>query len=162
MKLVDVDVKIPHLIFFEPTDEFLRFVVQQADGRPVVDVGAGAGLLSQKLTALGVKCLAIDILDRDDPLHPVYPLDATVMQFPPACYPIMARPCHSEWIEQTVDNAMQRLTQFLYVGLPKNFDTDFEMLRNRYHLRVQKFKAGVDGERAVCIYRLPQFVPPTA
>ncbi len=148
-------------VFFDPTDEFIEFVKQQADGRPIVDVGAGSGYLSSKLVAQGMKVLAIDIWIRDVLLHPVHELDSTIMEFPVPSYPIVARPCHSDWIEQSVDNAMQKLTQFLYVGLERNFEQDLEPLRSRYKLRAQKFKAGLDGERAVCIYRLPQFIPPT-
>lgn len=153
--------KTPSLIWFEPTAEFIAFVVKQADGRPVVDVGAGAGLLSKTLSKAGLKVLAIDLIERACPLFPVNQLDATTMTFPVPSLPIIARPCHSEWIERAIHNAMRRLTQFLYVGLKKNFATDLGPLRKHYQVRIQRsFVAGKDGELAVFIYKLPQFKTP--
>ncbi len=150
-----------HLVFFEPTDEFIQFLKTFADGRPIIDVGAGCGLLAKRIHDEGMKVLAIDIIDRTEPVHPVHNLDATAMTFPAGCLPVMARPCHSEWIEETVRNAMQHLTQFIYVGLPRNFGKDLGPLRRHYQLRVQKgFVAGKDGELVVCIYKLPTLSTP--
>lgn len=150
--------QLPHIVFFEPTDDFIKFLKTMADGRPIVEVGAGCGLLAKRIHDDGMKVLAVDIIERVDPLHRVYTLDATTMTFPPGVLPVMARPCHSEWIERTVENAMQHLTQFIYVGVKRNFAQDLGPLRRRYQIRVQdSFVAGLDGERAVCIYKLPQF-----
>lgn len=141
---------LPHSVFFEPTEEFFDYLMRTYTGRPIVDVGAGAGWLSKQLHARGYKVLAIDIFPRDNPLYPVAPLDATTMQFPKYSFPIMARPCHSEWIENAVNNAMRTVNQFLYVGLEKNFSDDLSEL-TKYKLTYESFIAGKEDERCVLI-----------
>lgn len=142
---------LPHLVFFEPTLEFIQYLKRVANNLPIIDVGAGAGFLSRTLHDSGFKVLAIDILERDEPLYDIALLDATIMQFPAACVPVMARPCHNCWVQDTIDNAMQSVPFMLYVGLERNFDGDLYGLSDRYSLTTEPFVAGADGEQVVRI-----------
>lgn len=135
-----------HIVFFDPTPQFVRRVKKSMMN--VVDVGAGAGFLAKKLSAAGIKVLAVDIIERENPMFTVYPLDATTMQYPVGALPIMARPCHNEWIEGAINRAMETVDEFWYVGLEKNFPDDLSEL-GRYQLHFEKYKAGKDGERVV-------------
>lgn len=139
------------MVFFEPTKAFIDYLRKLSLGRGIIDVGAGCGLLSSVLANAGFKVLAIDIIPRDQAYHPVALLDATEMQFPAHCLPVMARPCHSEWIDKTIDNALRHASQFLYVGLERNFATDLGELAGKYKLTYEQFEAGNDGETAVLI-----------
>ncbi len=148
---------LPNHVFFNPTQEFISYLRQTANDLPLIDVGAGVGYLSRVLAANGFKVLAIDIYERDELLYGVVPLDATTMEFPSNCIPVMARPCHGEWVTQAIDNAMKYAQFMLYVGLPKNFDCDLWELYGRYQLTFESFQAGEDGEIVVRISKPTKF-----
>jgi len=46
--------------FFEPDDTFIKWLVEHAAGRFIVDVGCGTGHITQKLTNAGAKAFGID------------------------------------------------------------------------------------------------------
>ena len=142
---------LPNLIFFEPTEAFIEFLTRTSPCRQIVDVGAGTGFLSATLSNRGFKCLAIDIIERDEPFYPVHMLDATVMQFPPACVPIMARPCHNEWVVETIRNALTTCGLFLYVGLEHNVFDDLGDLGGKYNMHMENFIAGKEDEIVIKI-----------
>lgn len=156
MRLSQKPNTLPHIVFFEPSDDFIAYLKETVPNRKVVDVGAGAGYLSRVLHGHGFKVLAIDILERDDPLYPVAMLDATEMEFPKGVTPIIARPCHSEWIELAINNAMKAADFVLYVGLEHNFSQDLGAITKRFSLTTEPFIAGNDGERVVRINRMKQ------
>lgn len=142
---------LPDIIFFKPTPAFVNYV--KKINRPVVDIGAGVGFMSKVLSESGVKVYAFDSNYRDNTVYPVNYGEATTFPFPENCLPIMARPCHNEWIDYTVDNAMENNDLFLYVGLPKNFEDDLCVVKEKYKITIEAFDAGEDGEKIVRIER---------
>lgn len=139
---------LPHLVFFEPTAAFIEYLERIAPNRQVIDVGAGAGFLSRTLADRGFKVLAIDIIDRVDPLYPIHLMDATEFNFPKGILPIMARPCHDDWTQVTIRNALKTTGKIIYVGLTKNFPKDLCDLHG-YRKQIQPFVAGKDGELVI-------------
>ena len=137
-------------VFFQPTGSFLDYVQREFSTRPLIDVGAGIGLLTKVLRDKGMKCLPIDIYERDETIVDVAPLDATEMEFPSDCVPIIARPCHGYFVAPTVRNALTRVPFVLYVGLAKNFELDLDGL-DFCKLEICLFNAGEDGEIVVKI-----------
>lgn len=146
---------LPHIVFFEPTPEFVSYIqklMQERKLSGVIDLGSGAGFMAKTLADAGLKVLAVDLFERDEPLYPVALLDATEMDIPQNTLPIMARPCHNDWIDRAVENAMKNVSLFVYVGLEKNFVDDLSELQAMgYTLKIEAFKAGIDGERVVLI-----------
>lgn len=143
---------LPAMVFFKPTQEFLDFVYYfEGEHRGIVEIGAGNGHLSKILAERGLKVLAIDIIERENSEFPVVLLDATTMSYSPLMLPIVARPCHGEWVELAIRKAFAGgVKNFIYVGLEKNFETDLPDSMG-FNRRVYDFKAGQDGEKVVLL-----------
>jgi len=148
MQAYDREHTLPHIVFFKPTPEFIQRV--KDTGKNVVDVGAGCGFLSKQLADAGIKVLAIDNIRRERPFFQVFEFDATLLRYPQGSLPIMARPCHNEWIETAIDRAMQTVDEVWYVGLEKNFAEDLCEL-GHYDLHYDTWIAGEVGETVVRI-----------
>jgi hypothetical protein len=144
---------LPNLVFFEPTEAFFKYLSDTVPHRQVIDVGAGAGFLSRELSKRGFKVLAIDLIERDEPLHPVFQVDASEFPFPKNAVPIMARPCHSDWVEETVWNALKTAPYMLYVGLEKNLVEDLGNLGPGYKWEKVLEGAGAEDEMVIKISR---------
>ena len=71
-------------------------------------------------------------------------MDATRFKYTPACWPVICRPSHDGWCFDTIEAALEQGAHALYVGLPKNRQTD----TGRYYRRVHKTwkKVGAEGE----------------
>lgn len=144
---------LPPVVFFDPLPCFAGYVASLAPHRHVIDVGAGAGRMSRFLASNGFKVLAVDIYERDNSEFDVAPLDATIMDYPENCLPIMARPCHGQWVDDAIDRAMQSVPLMIYVGLRRNFGKDLSEVRRRYTLTFERQIVGMDGETVVKIER---------
>lgn len=147
---------LPNIVFFDPNDTFLcwvRDMVEHGGYGGVVDVGAGCGHLASKLAKMGLRVLAIDNVERESTIFPVQNLDATTMSYAPTMLPIMARPCHNEWIEDTVKKVFaDGVKQFIYVGLEKNFADDLGELMG-FKKTFFEWEAGEEGEKVVLLER---------
>lgn len=117
-------VVLPSQQFFIPTDVFwsiLRRLVRQIT---VVDAGCGVGGLLDSAKDHGITMIGIDVLQRETQ-HPdvtianaiTYPYDATT-------WPMICRPCHDVWVEDTITNALRASASAIYVGLPHNYYRD--------------------------------------
>lgn len=141
------------LLFFEPTESFVQYCFDSIPSRKVVDVGAGRGFLSATLAKNGFQVLAIDLFLRHDMIWPVHVFDATVLEYPASTVPIIARPCHSDWVDQVVDKALQTVDKVIYVGLEHNYAMDLGEVGLQYKCTYLNFAAGREEERVVEITR---------
>lgn len=140
---------IPDHVFFDPLPCFPEFIKARYPNKPVVDVGAGVGRMAKTLADAGIKVLAIDIYERENPEFKVYMMDATEFLYPPQSLPILARPCHGMFVEAAITNILNQVPEMLYVGLEKNFETDLSDLP--YKQEVLPGVVGKNGEKVVVL-----------
>lgn len=115
--------------FFIPDDKMIQWLIDYAGGRHIFDIGCGRGLLIEKINQVSHdKAFGIDIYwDNRKPL-PIYPmnaLDTKLVSHCKNCLVLFCRPCHSDWIERTIDRLPPNI-EVLYIGLSKNLFRDFE------------------------------------
>jgi hypothetical protein len=115
------------MIFFNPNETMVTWLIEYANKRHIMDIGAGDGHLVKSINQqCPDKAIGIDLLNLD-PTVPVYQLDATRSEIISKCKPnfllLMCRPCHGWWIEQTLKRIPSDV-EVLYIGLPKNVEDD--------------------------------------
>jgi hypothetical protein len=114
--------------FFNPTPEFVDWLITYANGRRIVDCGAGIGLLEHELRAHGYTNVeSIDANQRYGTLARVSIWDATQFPFTPDDLAMICRPCHDTWIEWTIGKATGNGAECLYVGLERNIGGDLPL-----------------------------------
>lgn len=138
-------------VFFMPEQVFFDYLEKICPQKQVVDVGSGMGFLSMLLAQRGYKVLAIDIYPREDAYYEAASFDATEIQFPANCLPLLCRPCHGGWPEVVIEHALLTTTSVLYVGLRENVISDIGIFYNKYRIEETNFPVGNDGEIAVLI-----------
>jgi len=116
--------KIPNQIFFDPCPAFISWLKEYSKGRCVFDAGAGTGRLGSLLKNAGISSLSFDTTERDSAEIEVYKIDATKMEYQDGGLVILARPCHGEWIEKTIERACESGCEVLYIGLEHNCEFD--------------------------------------
>lgn len=107
--------------FFQPTKKFCDWFVELAAGRPIIEVGCGEGHVGRALRKRGAKVIQIDV--RPQRLT-ILGMDATKFKYLPNCIVLICRPCHSNWVERTVEAAAPQADLIVYVGLEQNFEYD--------------------------------------
>ncbi|MEN6549991.1 MAG: hypothetical protein ABFE07_28440 [Armatimonadia bacterium] len=117
---------LPNLIFFDPRPQFVDWLVGYARGRIVIDAGAGVGRLGAMLLERGARCLSLDLEERDEPESPVIMKDATTFEYSRGTLVVLARPCHGNWIYDTIVRTHECGAEVLYVGKPENVENDLE------------------------------------
>ena len=143
---------LPSIVFFNPNRAFIDCLLKEVENRKIVDVGAGTGHMSAVLTKEGFKVLAIDLLRRSRTKHQVVIKDATTFDYPKDSTPIMARPCHNDWVELSIRRALTTTRAFLYAGLEENIMDDLGGLyAGQYKLERILDNAGDDDELVVKI-----------
>jgi len=124
------DMVLPTIKFFEPTPKFLDWAKEYLKDCVVFDCGAGSGWLGHELKSINIRCLGIDLLQRDKTYSPVLTgVDVTGYVFPNTEFKrvaIIARPNRGLWIEQTIDNASMQGVTVIYIGIPSHFEEDLE------------------------------------
>lgn len=129
-------------VFFKPNTEFAKWLVDYAGDRMIIDAGCGQKfLLSQQLIQNGAdKIVAIDPQvdymgeyqkwrmlndNRVDISFHVLPGTMekykTFLQMDKEILLIFARPCHSNWVEETLDWKNDKV-EALYITLPENLE----------------------------------------
>lgn len=125
-------------IFFKPSSELVKWLIDYAKDRVIIEIGCGEDFtLIKQLHRQGYKRLVgIDynmspvqvelfkiqndyqnmphLLPWDIKEHP------TLLKHPEGLY-IFARPCHSDFVEWSIDN-MNEGNEALYITLPENLD----------------------------------------
>ena len=134
------------IVFYNPTEECLNWMVKYINKRKVIDCGSGVGRLSSKLMKRCVSVTPVDFFLKD--CLEAYPVQIDAVDFP---YPenplvIIARPCRGDWIHQVIKKVVENNGEVLYVGLQKHYEEDLEPLESRYLLEKLYDNAGDDGE----------------
>lgn len=137
---------LPDLKFFEPTEEFLRWVNRNYPTSIIYDVGAGLGHVTKALRDRGCKALAIDLNYRETegPLQVVI-ADGESYQYEEGSVVMVCRPCHGQFTEQVIEQSSRcNVTAMLYVGLKRNVQDDLGVYFSKFDMVLSK--AGEDGE----------------
>lgn len=141
-------------LFFQPDNKMLKWLAEYANGRLIIDVGAGTLHLGTMLKATGYnKYFAIEpfidgiryrelcMLKGMTALHlDTSPVEESTMFKSMAGKPseymtplvIFARPCHSDFVENAID-LMYEGAEALYITVPENIDLydDLGSYRNK-------------------------------
>jgi hypothetical protein len=110
-------------IFCKVNKEMCDAVKAIAGDRIVVDCGAGRGLFASMYDG---KVLSIDIHQPDEPLSFIIEKNAEHYCFPRNSIPIFIRPCHSNFVHNTILKNRNKFDKAIYVSLPKNLDGDLD------------------------------------
>lgn len=144
------------MVFFRPSKRFVGWLIKQADGRIIYDVGCGDAYLLRRLLERGAKALGIepwwDTLDGYDPRLPVLPLKAqecSALREHPGLV-VFARPCHSGFVEDTVDTVHPD-SEILYITVPANYDNEIDL--DKSTLKELPAPTCVDGEKVYRVLR---------
>lgn len=136
---------------FHPTIQFLDWWTEYVAGRFVIEVGAGCCHFTKAMHKRGIKALAIEPRANDEVrmecasfLLPTSVQRATLLQEIPAVV-VAARPDHSGWISE-VPFLINPESEFIYIGLPKNFDIDLGI---DVACEVLGYEAGEDYEQVL-------------
>lgn len=124
--------------FFKPNTKLVKSIIAHANGRVIMDIGCGESfelikaLHAQKHYLLMGIDLQLSTIQRElfriqvgmDNFPHLMEWDITkhpqLMQHPRALY-IFARPCHSNFVEESIDN-MKPGSECLYITLPENLE----------------------------------------
>lgn len=134
------------IVFFNPTEECLDWMVKYINKRSVIDCGSGVGRLSSKLMKRHISVVPVDLFLKD--CLEAYPIQINAVDFP---YPefslvVIARPCRGNWIHQVIRKVLESNGEVLYVGLQKHHEEDLEPLEDKYLLEKVYDNAGDDNE----------------
>jgi len=139
--------KLPAQKFFEPLSCFGAWMVTQFEGIPVWDVGAGMGHVSKELHERGFQVCAIDILQRDKNVYPVFAINGDSCGYTKGSVVMLCRPCHGYFPDSVIKQALKcKVGAIVYVGLPKNKRIDLGKYAKYFKSEMRK--CGFDGESA--------------
>jgi len=143
-KRIELSEMLRQPVFFKPNTEFIKWLIEYANNRLIIDAGCGEKfLLSQQLLNNGYKkIMAIDpVADYNEVMKlrtlNKIPLDSSFHVLPQEIerykeiytnskaasksLVIFARPCHSDWVENLLDEKAEGL-EVLYITVPKNIE----------------------------------------
>lgn len=126
-------------VFFKPNTEMVDWIVEYADGRMIIDVGAGTGHLAKMLNAKGGKVIIIEptqdyllwmqiqqlssgpkihllpggIEDKSKMVGDICKDNKAMLLF--------ARPCHSDFVINGID-LLPKGAEALYITVPENLE----------------------------------------
>lgn len=137
---------------FEPTPEFMEWWAKYVGDQFVFELGAGMCDFTKLMHDGGLKVLAIEPRANDavrrECISCLLPLPigrAKVLSETPAVV-VVARPDHSGWVE-TIPDHIHDDSEFIYIGLPENFDRDL----GDWDREVLYRGAGADDEQVLRI-----------
>ncbi len=143
---------LPDHRFFTPLPDFWDSLeVVTPVGVQLVDTGCGRGDLLGEAALAGRILLGIDVAYRSGQNACVKKHNAITYPWGRLTWPMICRPSHDGWAEETVKAAREAGATVLYVGLPKNYYRDLGRVRSVNHGVV-----GEEGERLYVIspYRM--------
>lgn len=143
------------MVFCEIDDKLIEIIHQIADGRRIVDLGAGECMFEykykQKYPHAGV--ISVELypqdsyyIDRSD----VTRMDARTFPMQPDDLPIFIRPCHSvQFVPEVLDEIEDIVPEALYISNPRNLLID---IPEKYTVENHwKWTGSDDGEK---IYKI--------
>lgn len=131
------------MVFCKVTPELADLIRQYAGERTIVDCGAGECSLQK---ALGEQVVSLDIMPYPD--TSAVPIDARDFPMNSRMLPVFLRPCHSTWVHETVLKNLHKVESFLYIGLPKNLQTDLDCECSEYRvIAIHPEWTGEEGEK---------------
>ena len=128
--------------FFQPDDEFIKWLIKYANGRIIVDVGCGSGYICALIMKNGGRCIGVEpnwtterkifwvergydfnVLPQKAQTSMItsLPADRTLL--------IFARPCHSNFAFETIQKAKANGIESLYIGKQQNAICDLSPLK---------------------------------
>lgn len=125
--------------FFQPDVDFVKWLIKYADGRTIIDCGAGSGYLTAMIHHLGYKnCIAIEPhyteernwfwRKRGFQFHVFFKNseeESIIRDIPKGkALLLFARPCHSGFVYRTIKNNMPVGTEALYISHKNNTQLD--------------------------------------
>jgi len=117
--------------FFSPNDKFLEFLQKYKKGRTILEVGCGTAPIARRLKGV----IPIDLFSQEGQPFNTIIIDAAKFPFGCSHLVVMARPCHNDWTEKTIEAATSAGTEVLYVGLEENIEQDLSPETNFTRLR---------------------------
>lgn len=138
------DKYMSNLIFCNVDNILCDKVKEIAGNRIVVDCGAGRGLFSSIYKG---NAISIDIQQPDEPISPILDHNSELYCFPKGAIPIFIRPCHSNFVHNTIIHNRNKFDKAIYVSMPKNLDGDLETNGLFYRISQYSDWEGSEGER---------------
>ncbi len=134
-------------VFCKVDGQLVKIIREEAASRIVVDCGAGEAVLHELLPMGSI--ISLDIFDHGNP-H-VRLMDCRDFSFRDTHLPLFIRPCHDSFVEDTLMTCYPLVESALYVGLPKNVDSDLGVF-SKLAVPIHDEWVGEEGER---IWRIP-------
>lgn len=142
------------MVFCNVDDEFIGIINEIADGRRIIDIGAGECLFEYKYKQAypdeGV--VSIEIFPQDNyyiKRSDLITMNAVYFPFGSGDLPIFIRPCHSEeFVPEVLDVIKNIVPEAIYVSNPKNITSD---IPEEYTYERMWNWVGDDGEQ---IYKI--------
>jgi SAM-dependent methyltransferase len=129
---------VMNMLFFRPYDNMIKWLVEYANGRVIIDVGSGTGWLLQQLRKAGAKVVGIEpFLQAEDLINfnvenlkyglgiinvmprRVEECGDILKALGGKAMLLFARPCHSDFVENALD-IKHPDTEALYITVPEN------------------------------------------
>jgi hypothetical protein len=134
---------LPAQAFFNPNKKFLTYM-KRFRLRYVYDVGAGQGHVAVALRKAGIKKVnPIDLFPREGSVTKITFGDGTSYKFKANSLVMLCRPCHGMFPEATIENAIRRKADIMYVGLAKNVKNDL----GDYYRKFKKVLSNVGEDK---------------
>ena len=129
-------VEMAQIVFFKPTKQFIAWA--KGCGLDIIDCGAGIGeWLDDVDNAFG-----IDYNYREGQSKKVLSMEASLFPFEENHAALLTRPCHGDWVDDTLYMALIRGARAFYAGKHSNVEMDLEGFNKELVLE----NAGEDGE----------------
>lgn len=106
--------------FFSPTAKFINFLKDYKRNRTVLELGCGTAPIARRMQGV----IPVDLfMQKGQPVNTLL-LDASKFPFASSYLAVIARPCHSDWVLNTINAAIKADTEVLYIGLEANIEKD--------------------------------------
>jgi len=132
------------MIFCKIDQSLVDIITKEANGRVIVDCGAGEALLADFLPDV----ISLDIFPTN---KKVIKQDCITFSFHKNMMPVFIRPCHSGFVEDTLMNSYRNIDSALYISNPRNLKDDLGVFLKLSFI-VSDWIGVDDNER---IYRIP-------
>ena len=131
-------------VFCQIDEALVAIIRERAGTRTIVDCGAGQGKLREMMPRDNV--VSIDIMEQSNTA--VWVQDARQFPYDANTMPVFIRPCHSSWVEASLEHAViGGATSALYVSEPKNLTADLGWFATRGKAKRVGDWVGADGEQ---------------
>jgi hypothetical protein len=129
------------MIFLQPDQKLVKFLRKYARGRTIIDCGAGECALEEAMKEKEV--ISLDLYPYED--TPALRWDCREFPFKHTHLPVFIRPCHDDFVHDTITKHIRRVDSILYIGLEKNLEID---LHGSYDVvAIENGWTGPEGEK---------------